>query len=422
MASTKLMKTKDGRRFWKIIVSQGKDRPQLTTRFYWQDGWSEKYALGQLQKAVGAFEQQCAAGEVMSRKDRKAKEEEERKAAEEAAIRAAEEAAKIKTVRQYATDVFMAAKAITLSENARASYQSNLDNHILPVIGDLPLASVTPAMLTKLLLDFQKTGKSHGSCVKLYNVLNGVFDMAFMDDSIPVNPLSKVKRPKPRRDEQIIDEASKALSVSELARVLSCVENEPLRWRVYITLAADMGTRKGELCGLQWADINWKDSTITVRRNLQYTPAKGVYETTTKTGVVRVVDVGPDSIKLLRELRADQATKCISKWVFSQECSPEPMHPQRPTAYFKQFGERYGIKGFHPHLLRHTAASIMLTSGADIKSVATRLGHSEQVLLKTYAHATQESIKQAGQSIRDALAAEAKKAQAADDDPEEKAQ
>ena len=213
----------------------------------------------------------------------------------------------------------------------------------LPVIGDLPLASVTPAMLTKLLLDFQKTGKSHGSCIKLYNILNGVFDMAFMDDSIPFNPLSKVKRPKPRRDEQIIDEASKALSVSELAHVLACVENEPLRWRVYITLAADMGARKGELCGLQWADINWKDSTITIRRNLQYTPAKGVYETTTKTGVVRVVDVGPDSIKLLRELRADQATKCISKWVFSQECSPEPMHPQRPTAYFKKFGERCRI-------------------------------------------------------------------------------
>lgn len=419
MASTKLMETKDGKRFWKISVSRGYGKSPYTSRFYWQDGWSERYALGQLQKAVGAFEQQCAAGEVLSRKDRKAKEEEERKAAEEAAIKAAEEAAKIKTVRQYATDVFMAAKTITLSENARASYQSNLDNHILPVIGDLPLASVTPAMLTKLLLDFQKTGKSHGSCVKLYNVLNGVFDMAFMDDSIPVNPLSKVKRPKPRRDEQIIDEASKALSVSELARVLSCVDKEPLRWRVYITLAADMGARRGELCGLQWSDIDWKENTIAVRRNLQYTPAKGVYETTTKTGVVRVVDVGPDTIKLLRDLRQEQASKCISKWVFSQECSPEPMHPQRPTAYFRKFGDRYGIKDFHPHLLRHTAASIMLTSGADIKSVATRLGHSEQVLLKTYAHATQESIKRAGQSVRDALAAEAKKEKKADVPSEE---
>jgi len=417
MASTKLMETKDGKRFWKISVSRGYGKSPYTSRFYWQDGWSEKYALGQLQKAVGAFEQKCATGEVMTRKERKDQEDADRLAAEEAARTAAEEAAKIKTVRQYALGVFMAAKTVTLSENARAGYQQFIDNHILPVIGDLPLADVTPAMITKLLLDFQKTGKAHGTCVKLYNILNGIFDMAFMDDTIPVNPLLKVKRPKPRRDEQIVDEASKALTISELAYVLSCVDKEPLRWKVYITLAADMGARRGELCGLQWSDIDWKENTITVRRNLQYTPAKGVYETTTKTGVVRVVDIGPDTASLLRDLRKDQASKCISKWVFSQDCSPEPMHPQRPTAYFKKFGERYGIKDFHPHLLRHTAASIMLTSGADIKSVATRLGHSEQVLLKTYAHATQESIKKAGQSVRDALAAEVKKESGAETMP-----
>lgn len=409
MASTKLMETKDGKRFWKISVSRGYGQSPYTTRFYWKDGWSEKYAVNQLDKAVSKFEAECASGAVLSRKEQKAKEEAERIAAEKAAEEARIEAAKIKTVRQYATDVFMKTKSITLSENARSNYQMFLDCHILPSIGDLPLGDVTPAIITRLLTDFQSQGKAHGSCIKLYNILNGLFDMAFTDDSIPISPMLKVKRPKPRNDEKIVDEASMALTVKELSHVLSCLEKAPLKWQAYITLAADTGARRGELCGLQWEDVSLKGKTITIRRNLQYTAAKGVYETGPKTGVVRVVDIGPNTVTLLRALKEKQSSEHLSKWVFSQDGSPEPMHPQRPTAYFKKFGDRYGIPGFHPHLLRHTCASIALTSGADIPSVAKRLGHSEEVLLKKYAHANPDSIKRAGQTVRDALAAEAKK-------------
>jgi|GEM_PF-4890599 len=61
------------------------------------------------------------------------------------------------------------------------------------------------------------------------------------------------------------------------------------------------------------------------------------------------------------------------------------------------------IENFHPHLLWHTSASLALTSGADIKSTADRLGHSEAVLLKKYAHSNHESIRRAGQAVRDAV-------------------
>ena len=53
------------------------------------------------------------------------------------------------------------------------------------------------------------------------------------------------------------------------------------------------------------------------------------------------------------------------------------MHPQTPTWYFKKFGERNGIEGFHPHKLRHSSASIAITNGADVVSVSERLGHSD---------------------------------------------
>lgn len=395
MASTKLMETKDGKRFFKISVSRGYGKTPYTMRWYWPDGWSKRSVERELKKVSAEFERACSAGEVLNRS------QEKEKAAQEAA-----EAAKLKTVRQYADGVFMPTKEATFSENARSSYRMFLDKHILPVLGDTLLTDVTPAMISKLLVDFQKAGYAHASTIKLYNILNGVFEMAFLDDSIPMNPLLKVKRPVPRKGEQAQEE-TKALTAKELAYALSCVENEPLKWRVYMNLAADSGARRGELCGLWWSDIDWKESTITIRRNLQYTAQAGIFETSPKNGKVRVVDIGPETLGLLRQLQTEQAGTCISKYVFTQDGTPAPMHPQSPTRYFKKFGTKYSIPNFHPHLLRHSSAFIALTNGGDVVSTSERLGHSDTaVTLRMYAHANQESIRRNGQIVRDALKAQ----------------
>ena len=393
MPSTRKRTTKDGRTFFEIRVSRGRGQSYLTRRWYVPEGWSQKAIDRELSKQAAEFERQVKFGEIVSKEEQK-----------EIDLRKKQEAAKLKTVRQYADGVFMPAKETTMTATSIETYRMFLDKHILPVIGDTLLVEITPAMISKLLLDFQKAGYAHATTVKLYNILNGVFDMAFMDDSIPMNPMLKVKRPAPRKDEAHKEESDKAFTVQELGRILSCVEQEPLKWQAYINLAADSGGRRGELCGLQWQDINWNMGTITIRRNLQYTPSKGVYVAAPKNGKTRSVDVGPETLGLLRQLREDQIASCISKWVFTQDGLPEPMHPQSPTRYFKKFGERYGVKDFHPHKLRHSSASIALTNGADVVSVSERLGHSDTaVTLRMYAHANEESIRRAGQTVRDAL-------------------
>ena len=395
MASTKLMETKDGRRFFQISVSRGYGKAPYKKRWYWPDGWSKRTAEREAAKVAAEFERACAAGEVMNRA------QEKEKAAQEAA-----EAAKLKTVRQYVDGVFMPTKETTFSENARSSYRMFLDKHILPALGDMLLVDVSPAILTKLLVDYQRRGYAHASAVKLYNIMNGVFTMAFLDDSIKLNPMLKVKRPAPRKDEKKQEEGDKALTVQELSRVLSCVMQEPLKWQAYINLAADSGARRGELCGLQWSDIDWNKGTVTIRRNLQYTPAAGVYETSPKNGKTRTVDIGEETLALLLKLRREQSAEHLSKWVFTQDGTADPMHPQSPTRYFKKFGAKYGIEDFHPHKLRHSSASIAITNGADVVSVSERLGHSDtSVTLRMYAHANEESIRRAGQTVRDALKA-----------------
>lgn len=392
MASIKKEIDAQGNPVYKVQASSGRGR-RVKRSWRPEPGWSAKTIERELNKFAAQLENELASGAVNTKQEDK-----------EAARLAALEAAKLKTLRQYATGVFMPTKAATFSENSRSSYQRNLDVHILPVLGDFLMVDITPAMISKLLLDFQKSGHAHASAVKLHNILNGIFQMAFLDDTIKANPMLKVRRPAPRKDETAQDESEKAYTVQQLRYILQCLENESLKWQTYINLVVDTGIRRGEACALEWADIDWTKGTITIRRNCQYTPQAGVYITSPKNGKSRTVDIGPDVMKLLQQLRVEQAGKAISKYVFTQEHSPDVMNPQTPTRYFKKFGQRYGIEDFHPHKLRHTSASLAITNGADVVSVSERLGHSDTaVTLRMYAHANEESIRRAGQIVRDAL-------------------
>ena len=112
----------------------------------------------------------------------------------------------------------------------------------------------------------------------------------------------------------------------------------------------------------------------------------------------------PQIIALLRELRLEQSRKALSQYVFTQEGSAEPIHPQSPARYLQNFVRKYGAQGLHPHKLRHSFASIAITNGADIASVSEKLGHTDKaVTLRMYTHADQESIKRASQIFRDAI-------------------
>lgn len=395
MASITKTTDAQGNTVYKVQASAGRGR-RVKRSWRPEPGWSARTTERELQKFCANLENELAAGIVSTRKEE-----------QEQTRLAALEAAKLKTFQQYVEGVYMPAKAATFSENSRSSYQRNLDVHILPVLGDFLMVDISAAMISKLLLDFQKNGHAHASAVKLYNILNGIFQMAFLDDTIKANPMLKVKRPTPRKGETAQDESDKAYTVQQLAYILQCLENESLKWQTYINLVADTGIRRGEACGLEWSDIDWAKGTITIRRNAQYTPTAGVYVTSPKNGKSRTVDVGPDVLKLLQQLRLEQAGKTLSRYVFTQDNSPDIMHPQSPTRYFKKFGQRYGIEDFHPHKLRHTSASLAITNGADVVSVSERLGHSDTaVTLRMYAHANEESIRRAGQIVRDALKAQ----------------
>lgn len=387
MPSTRKRTTKDGQEYFEIRVSMGRGKTYLSRRWYVPAGWSKKAIDRELAKQAAEFERQCKAGEVVSRKEKRQQE------AQEAA-----EAAKIKTVRQYAELVFMPAKTVTMSENSRASFQSALNTWIYPRLGDKMLPDVSPADLSALLLDIQAQGRAHSTAVKVYTVLHTLFKMAYLSDMIPRNPMDKVSRPVPRKDE-IRETEAQALTLEELRAVLEFLEAEPLKWRALVHLLIDTGIRRGECCGLKWEDVDLDAQEVTIRRNLCYTPQKGIYLDTPKSGKVRVVDIGEETAALLEDLRGQSK----GGFVFTQE-NGEPMHPQSPTRYLKKLSGKCGVPDLHPHKLRHTFASIAITAGADVASVSEALGHSDKaVTLRMYTHADAESRKRAAQIFRDAI-------------------
>ena len=392
MPSTRLLKTKDGKPFYEITVSRGRSKGKLTKRWYPPEGWSKRSIERELAAVAAEFERECDSGKIVSRAEQRERE-----------AKQAEKAARVMTLQQFGETVFMPSKTVTMSENARHCYHGTLNRDIYPVLGKKKLPSITPAQISALLLGIQTKGKAHGTVIKVYTILQGLFKLAYLNDEIKINPMGKVQRPKPRKDE-IKSPGPSSLTVEEVQRVIKYMQTEPLKWRVMFLLLADTGIRRGECCALHWENIDFKTGAVTIAGNLCYTPEKGVYLDTPKNGKKRIVYVDDDTLDMLRALRQEQAKHAISKWVFTQEDSPEPMHPQSPTRYLNKLSKRCGVPNLYPHKLRHTFASIAITNGADIASVSEALGHSDKAItLRMYTHADQESISRAARIVHEAV-------------------
>ncbi len=102
----------------------------------------------------------------------------------------------------------------------------------------------------------QKQGKAQATCVKVYTILQGIFKMAYLSDLIDRNPMDKVERPKPRKDEMKKPTEAESYTAGELKHILDCLQNEPLKWQAYMSLLIDTGIRRGETCGLKWECVD----------------------------------------------------------------------------------------------------------------------------------------------------------------------
>lgn len=211
-----------------------------------------------------------------------------------------------------------------------------------------------------------------------YGTLNLIFGYAEKQELIAKNPMAKVEAPKKKR------KAVDALTQEQTIDVLKAIGDCPLDFRCMIYLLITTGIRRGECVGLKWKDVDDQNKTLTIERNVTYTPKSGLNINTPKTvNSIRQIPLIHNVAELLQQYkdeREEQSKKNIldDAFVFSNEENPMiPRTPDSLTRHLKRFMKRNGFPDMSPHDLRHTCATLLLSNGADVKSVQNILGHAD---------------------------------------------
>lgn len=191
----------------------------------------------------------------------------------------------------------------------------------------------------------------------------------------PNNPALAVKKPK------LDNERTRSLSDDELRRLLdACRDSESPYLLEAVTLALTTGARQQEVMGLNWRDLDFSAKTVTFRE--------------TKNGEVRTVALADLAAGLLRP-------RMGLGLVF-----PSPTDPRRPVGVRSAWEtalRRAEIDDFRWHDLRHSAASVLASSGASLLEIGAVLGHKTASSTKRYSHLAKERIAQASARLGDHL-------------------
>ena len=292
------------------------------------------------------------------------------------------------------------------------SYQAIIKNHIIPAIGAVELQAVKGAHIQRLYNSMTAAGLSGKTVKNVGAVLHKAFSMAMKQGIIAANPCDGAELPKTEHKD------IHPLADDEIPRFLAAIDESPMRNAYALCLFA--GLREGECLGLSWGQVDFERGRITVSQQLQQEKAKGgryYISPSTKSGKPRTIEPPPIAFEYLRAERVKQLENRLRAgpiWsnpddlVFTDEAGKHYtffMFYRR----FKRIAASIGRPDARPHDLRHTAATVAIASGADIKSVQDLLGHATvSFTLNVYAHTSEQMMKDTAarmQSSYDGLAA-----------------
>jgi integrase len=269
-------------------------------------------------------------------------------------------------------------------------YRRMAATNIEPSIGAVRLDKLTAARLDSFYRDLIKRGLSPTSVKRNHALLHAVLGRAVKWGMVPSNPADRATPPQ-----ALTRSTVSAPAVGDVQRLLAATETKSPIVAAAIALAAVTGARRGELCALRWSDVDWGRRVLTIARSL--TVIDGVATAgDTKTHQRRTIALDDALSAVLALRRADQETYAAKvgvtlvadPFVLSPAADGSTAYnPDTLTDYFKRAAKRLGITT-HFHELRHFAATTAIASGADVRTVAGRLGHADaSVTLRVYAHA-----------------------------------
>lgn len=308
-----------------------------------------------------------------------------------------------------------------LSPTTMQGYRMIVRLHLLPALGHIRLAKLTPAAIQKYYREEQASGRKDGKAsegeglsartvAQHHRVLHRALGQAMKSSLIPRNPCDLVDPPRAERPQQL------TVSEDDVPAVLDHLRGTYLYIPALLALAT--GARRAEILGLRWGDVDLDTGTITIRQSLLRVGRESVVKGPKTADSVRSVKL-PASVT--RDLKAHQLKQ--KEWRLAAGtawngsglvCVREDgsaINPDTLSSTFRCEMKRAGFPGVSFHGLRHSHATMLLKWNVHPKKVAERLGHSSTKLtMDTYSHVTPTMQDEVASVIDERLFGNGKKA------------
>lgn len=270
----------------------------------------------------------------------------------------------------------------TTYQNTKNYLNAIIEHHFK----DIRIESVSVAKMQKIVIELSK---KYVTYLNYLSIINRVFKYAVHLDIIQTNPVDRIIRPKQQkpRKEKI------ALTKEELNTFLTLAKDDarPVLYTAWHTLAYT-GLRRGELLGLEWSDVDFKNKTISVSKTLVTINGKLSTQSPKTKRSARTISLDDSTVQILKDWKLEQKKLFFKYGVKSKNI----VITNTKGGYFdfahfrdelRYFLGKHKLKQFSVHSLRHTHASLLFEAGIEPKTISDRLGHSNiQTTLDMYTH------------------------------------
>ena len=305
------------------------------------------------------------------------------------------------TVASYLLDEWLAATA-----PPRVKYETwndrgrNLKAHVVPHIGELPLQDLNAAHINRMYAELLRAGRVNGSgglsvttVRRIHSMLRKALNDAVRWGHVQGNVVLLADPPPQKAVQASRRRSMRTWNELELRRFLNSTTDTYLHplW----LFAASTGMRRSELLGVRWADINFRNATVSVRQTILDT-AEGYrpVEDQKSSLSARTIHLDRRTVAMLHDHRSAQMAireAVGEKWGALDLVFPRHdgtwWNPPAISLAFHRAVKAAGVPPIRLHDVRHTHATLLLASGVNPKVVSERLGHSSVAFtLDTYAH------------------------------------
>ena len=286
-------------------------------------------------------------------------------------------------------DIWMEKERFFIKESTYATYTNIIENHLKTVLGKKKINNITNEDLQNFIILKLSTSKKNlekGLALKTVKdmtvLIKNTLKTATQNKLIPFQNF-QCKFPSSFSKSHL-----KTFSVEEQKILFKYLINNQNSKNLGILLCLQTGLRLGEICGLQWQDINLEKSTLTICRTLQKIYIKEKNKSYSKTIIStpktktsnRIIPLNIDFINLIKPFQQNKNNYFITN-------STNYLKPHCYRYYYQKLLHFLNLPKLKFHSLRHTFATQAIELGIDCKTVSEILGHaSMNATLNLYVH------------------------------------